>query len=147
MNPTAYGSFSRFLNGVIIPKLNPIPSLHCLQQNDAFTVSDFDKGNGSLKYPIGLITADEIVTAGSGKYGTGNTVYYLNKGKAYYTTSPLNFNDYPNIFASYADGSLGYLVGTLPFQAGAIAPVINIKAETLNQFRGTGTIDNPYFLE
>ena len=152
VNPTAYGSFSRFLNGVIIPKLNPIPSLHCLQQNDAFTVSDFDKGNGSLKYPIGLITADEIVTAGSGKYGTENKVYYLNKGNAYYTMSPMNFNDYPNIFASYADGSLGYLVGTvtgsmLPFQAGAIAPVINIKAETLNQFRGTGTIDNPYFLE
>ena len=32
-----------------------------------------------------LITADEIVAAGSGKYGTANNSYYLNKGSWFIT--------------------------------------------------------------
>ena len=37
------------------------PVLTCTNQNDRFTVEDTSKGNGALMYPVGLITADEVV--------------------------------------------------------------------------------------
>lgn len=39
------------------------PTLKCANPNDRFSVNE-DKGNGDLKYPIALITADELVYAG-----------------------------------------------------------------------------------
>src|SRR5574344_28320 len=60
--------------------------LKCSQQNDRFTVDDTTIGNGSLAYPIGLLTTDEAVLAG-GWWSSSNS-NYLYTGNWYWTASP-----------------------------------------------------------
>ncbi len=121
------------------------PSFTCSQKNDKFTVEEKTKGNGALTYPIGLITADEILAAGSGKYNTENRNYYLNKGSWYWTFSPYSMflSGHTLVFAIDISGNLSYKATYLDPM---VSPVINLKAEYLDKLQGNGTIDNPYFL-
>ena len=138
---TAYGATSRtnMWNSV-----TSVPTFKCSQKNDAFTVNDTIKGNGALTYPVGLITADEIVAAGSGKYGIANTSYYLYRGSSYYywSLSPYYFYDtHSYIFIVYKNGDLNsYGVNN----DGAVVPVINLSVEYVSGLTGDGTIENPY---
>lgn len=59
-----------------------IPSLSCSREVDRFTVSE-ENGNGDLDYPVGLLTADEIMLAG-GNYETSNSSYYLCTGLSWW---------------------------------------------------------------
>ena len=65
---TIYGAYGRIMN-----KKKPI--ITCPQQNDSFTVSD-TIGNGKLKYPIGMITADELRFAGGSFDGSTYAEHY-----------------------------------------------------------------------
>ncbi len=73
-----YGASQTYYNAYKRLVTNRTPNLSCSQKNDAFTVTDKEKGNGDLTYPIGLISADEIVLAG-GRWASSNTNYYLYK--------------------------------------------------------------------
>ncbi|MCI8498981.1 MAG: hypothetical protein HFG33_06305 [Bacilli bacterium] len=140
-NYTAYGVTAR-TNVFNTDESKVQPRFTCPQKNDAFTVSDEEKGNGDLTYPVGLITADEVVAAGSGKYGTGNSSYYLYKGSWYWSLSPLYFNSHANPFIV---GTSGNLHGTSVLNTGgAVAPVINLNADYVQTMVGNGTINNPY---
>ncbi len=152
-NNTAYGAFGRFLIGNDSTDINTgghsarvgiQPTFKCPQKNDAFTVNDTSKGNGALTYPIGLITADEIVAAGSGKLNTNNISYYLyNPSGWYWSISPYYFYfSMAFVFVTYTSGSLNGLVDT--YDEGAIAPVINLSAEYVQTMKGTGTMTDPY---
>ncbi len=148
-NNTGYGALERFMTGNngtnISGKTNPQPQFICPQENDKFTVEEISKGNGALTYPVGLITADEIVAAGSGKYSTANNNYYLKKTSMYRSFSPyLFYRIYANMFNIVENGSLSF---TATHSGGAVAPVINLKAEYLDKLQGNGTIDNPYYLQ
>jgi hypothetical protein len=66
------------------------PSFTCSRNIDKFTTST-SNGNGKLDYPVGLLTADEIMLAG-GKGGTSNNNYYLYTGKSYWAGSPGYFS-------------------------------------------------------
>ena len=119
------------------------PTFKCAQKNDAFTVNDTSKGNGALTYPVGLITADEIVAAGSGKYNTVNRKYYLyNPSTWYWSLSPYYFSGTSSsVFNVVTSGQLGnYFVNGV----GAVAPVINLSSEYVKTLRGTGTMTYPY---
>ena len=120
------------------------PTFKCPQKNDAFTVNDTSKGNGALTYPVGLITADEIVAAGSGKYNTANQSYYLYRGSGYWywSLSPFYYGGGAFVFVVDASGNLN---GAYVYSAGgAVAPVINLSAEYVKTLRGTGTTTDPY---
>ena len=118
------------------------PQFTCPQENDKFTVEAESGGNGKSTYPVGLITADEIVAAGSGKYGTTNSSYYLKKGSWYWSFSPYYFGgSYARVFSESFDLNYYYVNNS-----GAVAPVINLKAEYLSQLRGTGTATDPFRL-
>ena len=139
---TAYGAYARMrisFSGYTGAK----PIFKCPQKNDAFTVNDTVKGNGALTYPVGLITADEIVAAGSGKYNTNNTSYYLYRsGYWYWSLSPSYFNGSQTyIFIEYDSGENYYHHGNYD---GYITPVINLSAEYVNTLIGDGTMKNPY---
>ncbi len=143
---TGYGAVGRFMTGNNSTSLNARtgiqPTFKCLQKNDAFTVNDTSKGNGALTYPVGLITADEIVAAGSGKYNTTNTNYYLYRGSSYWywSLSPYYF-DLAYVFIVSNGGSLNdYFVSN----GGGVVPVINLSAEYAKTLRGTGTMTDPY---
>ncbi len=125
---------------------NIATSLKCPQQNDAFTVNDTEKGNGSLKYPIGLITYDEARFAGMGKNNeiSTNKGYYLYKGTTYWTSSPSYYS------ATYAGINIGMYKNGASISRSinsteAVAPVINIKKEYVDMMEGAGSISNPYY--
>jgi len=141
-NYTAYGATAR--TGLWNSSTTPsAPTFKCLQKNDAFTVNDTNKGNGALTYPVGLITADEIVAAGSGKYGTSNSKYYLyNPSSWYWSLSPAGFiNGIALVFSVNSSGQLGNYYVQID---GAVTPVINLSAEYAKTLRGTGTMTDPY---
>ena len=119
---------------------NNNPTFYCVQSNDKFTVNT-SKGNGSLQYPIGLITADEVVYAG-GSMSVNNDNDYLTTGNRYWTMSPESFFNstavglYVEIASDLNHESVNYTDG--------VRPVITLNGST--KLEGTGTKDNPFKL-
>ncbi len=135
---TNYGARGR--SGISSGSAQPI--LRCPQNNDKFTVEVSSGGNGASTYPVGLITADEIIIAGSGDEGSGNYDYYIYKGKSHWSMSPDKFI---NNSGAYVYSDMGMLAGfSCNLTSGGFAPVINLKAEFLDKLRGYGTMDRPY---
>ena len=136
-NITAYAPLSRFVtvNDQYADTQNP--TLKCSQSNDLYTVSESSKGNHALIYPIGLITADEVVLAG-GFAGRLNSSYYLYNNDYYWTMSPAR---YPNAFVFQVHKS-GYLHYTNAHYTSGVRPVINLDASVT--LTGTGISTNPY---
>ncbi len=141
-NITAYGATAR--TGIWNSSTTPsAPTFKCAQKNDAFTVNDASKGNGALTYPVGLITADEIVAAGSGKYGTSNSKYYLyNPSSWYWSLSPSYYNSNARVFYVNTYGTLDNT--NVSNAGGAVAPTINLTYEYTSTLIGDGTMENPY---
>ena len=133
---TYYGAYIRLIT-------NKAPTFKCQNDSDLYTTSGSDQGNGSLTYPIGLITADEVVYAGSG-YGNSfaNSSYYLYTNSGYWTISPARHNNDSWVFYVYSNGQL---TGTSVNNARGVRPVINLKADV--QLTGIGTTDAPYRVE
>ena len=71
----------RWINGPWDSHNTQYPRLTCELQNDRFTVQNTTIGNGSLTYPIAIMTTDEVVLAGG--YNTENRNYYLYTGNDY----------------------------------------------------------------
>ena len=98
-----YGAYGR-----IVKDNNPM--LTCAVDSDRFTVNKINsKGNGTLKYPVGLITADEVAMAG-GKFGSSNenSSYYLYTNQYYWAGSSSICNGSSSIDLVVGDdGSLG----------------------------------------
>ena len=127
---TTYMSYIRIIN-------NREPSLKCTQDNDKFTTSS-GLGNGDLTYPVGLITADEVVCAG-GNYGTRNSSYYLYNGNLYWTITPAWLETRIS-YVWYADpGSLNAFYVT---DSNALRPVISLKSDIT--FSGNGSMSQPF---
>ncbi len=140
-NVTGYGAMGRtgvFNTAGITPKFT------CDVKNDAFTVNESDKGNGKLTYPVGLITADEILAAGSGKYGTENQSYYLYKSSNYYGWSLSPYGMHTDGHASILLVGVNFTGASSYYPSGAIAPVINLSADYIENLIGDGTMSNPY---
>ena len=100
-----------------------------LQCNELDVLS---QDNGKLPNPIGLLTSDEYVLAGSGNS-------YLDVGIDYWTMSPYNYNGGAYVF--YV-GSGGYLNAPVVFNALGVRPVINLKSAIT--ITGEGNIDKPF---
>ena len=140
-NKTLYGPASRVGDNVS----NPTPTLECYQDNDKFTV-DASNGNGALTYPVGLITADEIVYAG-GVYGTSNSSFYLDTGKksvGFWALSPWFFYLGASEFSLNSDGLLStdpvitIIVG--------VRPSVSLKPGIGMTGGGSGTATDPFIV-
>ena len=109
------------------------------------TLSNGNKTNGDLTYPIGLLTADEVSYAGAYKFGQTNKSYYLYNSSInsyWWLSSPYRYSaSYAgewNVYSSYGSLSFMYVSDSYAFR-----PVINLKAELLIG-GGDGTSSNPY---
>ena len=138
------------LSASVIPVVSP--SFECIDINqDGFTinsslsstmVNEKSFGNKLLKYPIGLLTADEIVYAG-GAGSIVNNEYYLNTGVTAWTMTPMYFH------INHGRAYIGGLGNTGKFTAINVTntyylrPVINLKASVLYD-SGSGTEADPY---
>ena len=117
---------------------NSSMKLICPQQNDAFTVSDTTNGNSALTYPVGLLSADEVVLAGG--WHSSNSGYYLYSGQYWLAFSPGSGGYGTSVFTVDVDGdACTSFVGTGSF---GVRPILNLKAEVLAQ--GSGTASDPY---
>ena len=133
---TYYAAYQRLVN-------NKAPILTCTQENDRFTIGDSIDNvstNGDLTYPVGLITADEVVLAG-GKNNTTNYNYYLYTGSWYWTMSPSYFNGSHAVgFSVHNSGSL-LSNGYVNFDDG-VRPVVSLESTAIRS--GTGTTTDPF---
>ena len=128
------------------------PSVVCLNESrDGFTVSTDSGGNGKLTYPVGLLTADEVMFAG-GKADTSNLKYYLYSGTVYWLLSPLAFNS-NNTAPSDASGFFVYSTGSLGWGgSGNIRGVYGVRpsialSKGTRYSSGDGSFTNPYVIE
>ncbi len=135
-----YAGYSRISNN------SKNPSLICAQANDRFTVSP-DNGNGALTYPIGLITADELMYAGA-TYSTGSTAashfLYVSNTSMWTMTPADDYTDgyfYVHYMATYGNMRLQNNVAT----SNTVRPVINIVSSAIIT-SGTGVYNSPYQL-
>ncbi len=108
------------------------PSLYC-EKNDSFTVSK-SVGNQQLTYPIGLVTSDEVLLAGSNAY--------LYSKRMFLTMSPSALVHHQ---ADVSVVSYGSLSRTMSINK-IMRPVISIKPGQLIK-KGTGTSADPYVIE
>ena len=130
------------------------PDLVCENENDLYTISSSNQGNKALSYPIGLITVDEVMLAGtSGGVFDGNYNHqltnqnsYLTTGNTYWTMTPsgsyVPFGDTPWSSYIFSVHSSGYLDDSYTISTNGVRPVINLKADVT--VMGNGTKENPY---
>ena len=117
------------------------PTLYCKQDNDKFTVNT-SKGNGSLQYPIGLITADELIYAGASTSSTNtNNNLYLSTGSSYYTMTPYLFHAQFRATNSIFSNFVSFSTVT---KSNGVRPVITLNGNT--KLQGTGTKNDPFRL-
>ncbi len=154
-NKTYYASAERLLYSTGTTNITTSkPTFKCAESasNDysRFTVnvtalSNGNQTNGNLKYPIGLLSADEVAYAGAYKIGQTNKTYYLYNSSItsnWWLTSP-NSN-YLSIVGEWGVvGSNGGIIENYVNSTYALRPSINLKASLLIN-GGDGTKENPY---
>lgn len=129
-------------NNVVSASSNKV-TLKCAQKNDSYTVNDYEIGNASLKYKIGLINTDELVV--SGGWQGDNSNYYNYSGNQIWTMTPNYLDDVYHVAALSFTTESGAI--TFGYDAGrlyGVKPVINLKPNALKS--GLGTIESPYLV-
>lgn len=144
-NNTLYESFKRNAtggnSGTTLSSKNSTPSYKCTLENDRFTKTS-TLGNKKLNYPIGTLTADEIIISGT-TFETSNSSYFLNYGldKSIWTMTPGTFT------SPFAYGitmtNAGKLMLTEVNTENYVLPVISLKSNAVIS-SGEGTKELPY---
>lgn len=140
---SSYSTSNQYFGAYIRLETNKNPTLICKNEKDAFTVEDTSFGNGSLKYSIALITADEVAMAGGIVELSQDNNFYLNADTQYWTLTPYYYNNKWS-YNFYVDGS-GELSFYTNISSNQIFPVISLISSTLYE-SGNGTISDPYIV-
>ena len=108
------------------------PQMSCINKNDAFTVNS-DSGNQKLTYPVGLLTADEILLA-------GKSDNYLDTGQMWWTMTPYYYK-----FGNLASGYLyqDKLKSYSNYGVIGVRPSISLNSNTTT-VKGNGSSNSPY---
>ncbi len=114
------------------------PDLGCPNKNDAFTKVETATTNGKLRHKVGLLTADEILLAGT-KDSTPN---FVNSNKSSWTMTPLGYT----LYAYIINWSSNMNVDTATNGGTWYRPVVSLKAGT-RVAGGDGTKTNPYTIQ
>ena len=134
-----FGAYNRFLS-------NKTPTLKCQNARDKFTTETIN-GNGALKYPVGLITVDEMAYAG-GVYDyndASNSSFYLYTGRHYWSLSPSYYlnSGYAHGFSLGSDG--GSHLNYVPTSSTGVRPSVSLKSGAA--VTGSGTVSSPFVVE
>ena len=132
------------------------PTLTFEDASDYYTVASASGGNKKLSYPIGLITADEVMFAGhaggvfDGSYNhmKTNNGSYLETGNTFWTMTPAGgYNSFINTYWGarvFSIGRSGYIDDDNANVIRGLRPVINIKSDVT--ITGTGTKTDSYIV-
>lgn len=142
---TAYSYHSAYGRNAVIVDGNYHPSLDCTNKDDAFTKSDTVSGNGKLAHKVGLITADELTMAGTGKNINGNSAYLYTGQNAWAASPHLFYSDSSaREFSWLSEIPSAYYV-YYPF---GLRPLVSLKSGIEFADNGAdGTSTNPYIVE
>ena len=129
------------------------PSLICPQKKDAFTINDETKGNGMLKYGIGLLTADEATMAGYAPGSINEDNYlYVGSRQSYWLGTPSYYVEYKqnsgyNSNEKYAEvkTNISWIGSRDVNDEYYVVPIININI-TNATVTGKGTATNPFIV-
>ena len=136
---------------------NKTPTYNCTNNKDAFSGSNSE---AKLTYPIGLMTADEIMRAG-GRYDTNlpspYAWYYLNSAggsitgsTTWLSLSPDDSSDslfgIPDVWIVSGSDLPGRLGSGFAFTKYGVRPAISLKSCTL-WTSGDGSPENPYEID
>ncbi len=140
-NTGGIGKEITYYGGKYRLETNKMPTYRCANSNDLYTTSNATQGNKALKYPVGMISADEVVFAGGLFTSNSNQDFYLYTGKYYWTMTPSLFNGSPaSIMCMHQTGVLSnYSVAMSSY---GFRPVINLKSTVT--LSGSGTTTSPY---
>ena len=117
------------------------PIVTCPRDIDKFTATTASTGNKALTYPVGLLTADEIVMAGA-EWSTDNSSYYLYTRQIWWAGSPYIFYSYNAHGFNVNYGSL--YSGTVDNTYG-VRPVVSLASGyTISD--GDGSTTNPFII-
>ena len=120
------------------------PSVTCPEPTrDGFTVNQETGGNGLLKYPVGLLTADELTLAGHGWSGYSGSGY-LRTGQYYWSLSPRSFGN--TGATGFRVGSSGNLINIRVDLSLGVRPSVSLAPGTKHS-GGDGTETSPYIVE
>ena len=110
--------------------------LKCPNKRDAFTVSDGEKGNSALTYPVGLLTTAEHSLIGN---SIGN-----NAGAYYWSSAPAYFHN--NVAIERSVDPIGYWSNYYYNVSNSFGarPSISLKPGTTFKSGGDGSASNPY---
>ena len=141
-----YGAYTRLI-------ANKTPSYDCATAEDKFT-ADSSTGNGKLKYPIALMTADEVSFAGGLWATNAPTWYYYNSANGsstgstwWWLLSPYRWNgNHAYVFRVGGSSYPGYLDGSYVNFAIGARPVISLKSDVLYK-TGDGSAESPYEIQ
>ena len=132
--------------GGIVRIENNVPTFKCPNiDNDLNTLSNSSYGNKSLKYSIGLPTADELVFSGYSNSKL-NKLTWTYSTNGYWTATPSHYNSSIGAGYEYQLTSLGYIEGPRLSSAGGVRPVINLKSD-VKITGGIGTSNDPYVID
>ncbi len=133
---------------------------------DKFSTNKSSGGNGELKFPVGLITSDEVVYAGdsgssplyaSGYYNKNSLDNYVaGLNLSYWFMTPSYWGEADGIgemviyvdnmswyFEDFFDMGMFWAIPDRPYYEKTIRPVISLKS-CVTTNRGNGTSDSPY---
>ena len=143
-----FGTSNRYSNGwysttnvPAIKNTGVVPSVACPNEIDRFSVSS---NVAHLNYPVGLLTADEIVMAGASGNGNSNYDYYLWNGFDYWAMSPLTSNSSSSISVLNSTGLITAYSANSNVET---RPVVSLKHGTEFELDGDGTSTNPYVVK
>ena len=140
-----FGAWNKYQNNWY--STSNVPNMACSNETDRFSVSS---SIAHLNYPVGLLTADEIIMAGaSGNSATSNQTYYLHNGQSW-SMSPNYFDCYYNYGSAKVfvnDNYFGYLNGQAVYEGTGVRPVVSLKSGTEFVTGGDGTPTNPYVVK
>ncbi len=121
------------------------PIFKCEQDNDKFTKSS-SKGNKSLTYPIGTLTADEFIVAGS-TFQIDNPAYFLSYGVDFWTMTPSTFTN--GTAKAISVTSTGRLIESDVTETHYILPVLSLKNTTLvdDSPYNNGNLNSPFYVK
>ncbi len=143
---TYFGAYTRLYT-------NKTPSYDCSATEDKFTV-DTSTGNGKLKYPIALMTADEVSFAGGLTWTNAPTWYYNNSANGsstgstwWWLLSPGNWRSgYASVYYVGGSSNPGYLVNSSVSAASGVRPAVSLKS-CVKYSSGNGSASDPYTIE
>lgn len=137
-----FGSWNRYRNGWYSTSNTPI--FTCPNETDSFSVHN---QKAKLNYPIGLLTVDEVVLAGTaGNNSSSNRTYYLYTEDVFsWLMSPISV--YAGNSSLTGISGAGTIFNNYSNTAQKVRPVISLKLGVEFEKGGEGTALNPYVVK